>query len=151
MKKVLILLVLVMNFGCSTKAKIIDSITCKENISLQYDKINSREKQYVIKAKKLNAFIVYFLSEFDDDIQGFVNNELKYEKHLKLDGSSDELKEYFGYNYSKDKTLPILKIVSKTKKTCFDIKIDKKYKIVYVYISKEGKWTVRFSNTYYAR
>ncbi len=72
-----------------------------------------------------------------------------YEKYLDLNGSSDSMNEYFGYSYSKDTNTPILKVVSKTKNTCFDVAIDRKYKIVYVYLSDDGKWIVLFSNVYY--
>jgi hypothetical protein len=116
---------------------------------LQYDKIKNSDKGKPIAKNELKAFTVYFLNEFNDSIKGFVNNKLYFDKFLKITGSNDNLNNYFGYNYSKDINIPNLKIVSKTKNTCFDIEIDKRYKLVYVFLSKEGKWTVRFSNIYY--
>lgn len=134
--------------SCSSKEKIVKNISCEGNISVQYDRLKPKNSGIVSK-QNLQAFTVYFLYEFNDVIKGFVNNELKYEKKLNLSGSSDALEEYFGYNYSKDSETPILKVISETKKTCFDIRIDKRYKVIYVYFSKDGKWTIRFSNAYY--
>lgn len=151
MKSKLYLLVILIIYGCSSQEKVIKNITCLGEVTLQYDKIKRSDKGKPIAKKDLQAFMVYFLYDFNDTIQGYVNNELKYEKFLKLDGSSDIHNDYFGYNYSKDQKTPILKIISKNKKTCFDIKIDKKYKLIYVFIDEKGKWAVRFSNIYYIK
>jgi hypothetical protein len=135
--------------GCASKERTIKNISCLGEVTLQYDKIKNSDKGKPIAKNELKAFTVYFLNEFNDSIKGFVNNKLYFDKFLKITGSNDNLNNYFGYNYSKDINIPNLKIVSKTKNTCFDIEIDKRYKLVYVFLSKEGKWTVRFSNIYY--
>ena len=136
--------------NCSSKSRMINNVSCKGLVNLQYD-INKNGNGYPLANKNSNAFTVYFLNDFKDSIQGFVNNKLYYNKYLKLDGKSDNMKDYFGYNYSKDITTPILKIESKSRNICFDIEIDKKYKLIYVFLSEDGKWTVRFSNLYYGR
>jgi hypothetical protein len=145
----LILAFLILLFSCKPSEKVIKNISCSGNVTLQYDKIKHSDKGKPIAKKDLKAFTVYFLHSFKDSIQGYVNNKLCYEKYLDLSGSSDSMNEYFGYNYSKDTNIPILKVVSKTKNICFDVAIDEKYKIVYVYLSDDGNWIVRFSNVYY--
>jgi len=151
MKSKLYLLLILIIYGCSSQEKVINNITCPGQVTLQYDIVKKSDKGKPIAKKGLNAFTVYFINEFNDSIQGYVNDKLYYDKYLKTSSNSDNLNESFGYNYSKDKKAPILKLISKTKKTCFDIEIDKKYKLVYVFITNEGKWTVRFSNIYYMR
>jgi hypothetical protein len=135
--------------GCASQEKVLKNISCSGEITLQYDKIKRSDKGKPIAKKDLKAFTVYFINEFNDSIQGYVNNSLHYDKYLKLDGNSDNMKNSFGYNYSKDINTPVLKIVSKTRNICFDLEIDKRYKLIYVFFTNDGKWTVRFSNIYY--
>lgn len=135
--------------GCSSQEKVLKNISCPGEITLQYDKIKRSDKGKPIAKKDLQAFTVYFINEFNDSIQGYVNNKIQYDKYLKINGNSDKLNDFFGYNYSKDEKTPVLKLISKTKNTCFDIEINKRYKLIYVFITNEGKWTVRFSNIYY--
>ena len=151
MKSKLYLLVILIIYGCSSQEKVIKNITCLGEVTLQYDKVKQSDKGKPIAKKDLNAFTVYFINEFNDSIQGYVNDKLYYDKYLTIDSNSDNLKDSFGYNYSKDQKTPILKIISKNKKTCFDIEIDKKYKLIYVFIDDKGKWTTRFSNIYYIK
>lgn len=134
--------------SCKAQVKTLPSISCKENVTIQYEKnkFNDRKKPHA--DKMLNAFTVYFINEYKDSIQAFVNDKLYYDKYLKIEGGDDRLNEYFGYNYSKDSKTPILKVISKTNNSCFDILIDKKYKLIYVF-RVNGKWIVRFSNIYY--
>ena len=84
--------------NCSSKSRMINNVSCKGLVNLQYD-INKNGNGYPLANKNSNAFTVYFLNDFKDSIQGFVNNKLYYNKYLKLDGKSDNMKYYFGYNY----------------------------------------------------
>jgi hypothetical protein len=151
MKSKLYLLVILIIYGCSSQEKVIKNITCLGEVTLQYDKVKKSDKGKPIAKKDLNAFTVYFINEFNDSIQGYVNDKLYYDKYLTIDSNSDNLKDSFGYNYSKDQKTPILKIISKNKKTCFDIEINKKYKLIYVFIDDKGKWIARLSNIYYIK
>lgn len=138
-------------FGCVSQEKLIKNISCEGNIVLQYDKIKRNDLGKPLANKNLNAFNVYFIGDFNDSIQSYVNNKLYFENFLQTNNNSDKITNGFGYNYSKDSKIPVLKIISKSKKTCFDLEVNKKYKLIYVFISNEGKWTVRFSNIYYFR
>lgn len=98
---------------------------------------------------KLNAFQVIFLSDFDENIKAYVNDKLVFEEYVKIGTESHSIENTFGYNYESDLKLPILKVESTEKGTCFDIEINKNYKIIYLFIDENGKWIVRFSNEYY--
>jgi hypothetical protein len=130
MKNLFCFLVVMFIFGCACKEKTIKNISCSGNVVLQYDKLNPSKNSKLVANKELKAFTVYFLYDFKDSIQGYVNNQLKFEKYLDLNANSDDLNDFFGYNYQKDIDIPTLKIISKTKNTCFDILIDKRYKVV---------------------
>jgi hypothetical protein len=108
---------------------IIKNINCSGEVVLQYDKIKKSDKGKPIANKDLKAFTVYFINDFNDSIQGYVNDRLCYDKYLKINSNSDNLKDSFGYNYSKDEKTPVLKVISKTKKICFDIEINKKVRM----------------------
>lgn len=134
--------------GCKTQEKTAKKISCSGEVTIQYDKIKRSDKLKPIAKKDLKSFTVYFLSSYHDTIQGYVNGKKKFEKFVNLDANSDSMKENFIYDYSQDKETPKLKIMSKTTNKCFDILIDKNYKLIYVFKNND-KWIVRFSNIYY--
>lgn len=142
------LFILFILISCSPQQKIIKSISCETNITLQYDKPIKSQKISSTDLKR-EGFTVVFLHSFNDSIKAFVNNKIYYDKYLKTVNNSDSHNEHFGYSYKKDTIIPILKVESVTKKSCFDLKIEKKYKKIYIFLSDEGKWIVRFSNNYY--
>ncbi|QYS85996.1 hypothetical protein JJC03_13280 [Flavobacterium oreochromis] len=134
--------------SCSPTQQTIKSISCNNSITIQYDKPLKSQKISSEDIKK-QGFVVIFLQSFNDSIKAFVNNKIYYDKFLKTASNSDNHTNYFGYSYKNDKIVPILKIESISKKSCFDLQINKKYKRIYVFLSDEGNWTVRFSNNYY--
>ncbi|OIQ18128.1 MAG: hypothetical protein BM557_07910 [Flavobacterium sp. MedPE-SWcel] len=133
--------------SCKARLEEAQNLTCPDTVTLQYDYRNRTGSIPV--NKKLKSFTVYFIGSYNDDIEVFVNGKLYYHKHLNIDDNHDNLNDFFDYNYSEDTELPILKIKSKTKETCFDIHIKEKYKILYVFLSERGEWIVRFSNLHY--
>lgn len=148
-KHILIYLFAVIVVSCRSQDGIVKSISCESNVDVQYEKADAKaKKEGLVADKNLEAFTVHFLYDFDEEIKGYVNNELLFDEQVKTNDVTDKTGKYFGYNYAKDESVPILKIA--TEKTCFDIKIDKNYKLIYVYFSKVDGWTVRFSNIYYA-
>src|SRR5690606_25091829 len=135
--------------SCKPQERVVESISCQENIIIQYDKTTVEAKKEGRTAdKKLEAFTVYFLNDFDDYVKGYVNNKLLFDEKIQTNNITSDTDKYFGYNYSKDIESPILKI-SINEKECFDVEIDKRYKLIYVFLTKEGKFIVRFSNQYY--
>ncbi|BFM45279.1 hypothetical protein CFS9_39200 [Flavobacterium sp. CFS9] len=142
------IIIIIIFVACKPQERTAKSRSCSGEVTIQYDKVQQSDKSKLIANKSLNSFTVYFLSNYRDTIQGYVNDKKKFEKFVDLDDNSDSMKEKFIYDYSQDKEIPALKIISKTTKNCFDILIDKKYKIIYVFKNND-KWIVRFSNIYY--
>ncbi|MDO8316250.1 MAG: hypothetical protein Q7T12_01875 [Flavobacterium sp.] len=145
----LVFLILLLTLGCKTHEKTIKNISCSGEVILQYDRIKYSDRNKPKAHKNLETFTVYFLSEYKDSIQGYVNEKLIYENYINQRDSDDDNNKYFNYNYSKDTKIPILKIRLVNKLTCFDIQIDKRYKLIYVWLDRNEKWLVRFSNIYY--
>lgn len=144
-------IVITLSFGgCNAQEKVIKSISCNDDITVQYERTTAETKREGLEAdEKLESFVVYFLHDFDDRVKGFVNDELLFDEEILTDEVTSNTEKYFGYSYAKDAKNPVLKISIDKKDKCFDIEIDKKYKLIYVFLTEENKWIVRFSNTYY--
>nr|WP_315163146.1 hypothetical protein [uncultured Flavobacterium sp.] len=148
MKKFIIIFIFSFFISCKTE-KSISNISCHGKVSVQYDRIKREDRNKPKANKNINGCTVYFINEYDDQIEAYVGGKLKFEKYLKISDSSDSLENYFAFGYAENTEMPILKIKSKTQNTCFDIQIEKKYKLIYVFLSRSGKWTVRYSNLIY--
>ncbi|TQI71227.1 hypothetical protein JM79_2154 [Gramella sp. Hel_I_59] len=143
-----ILLILLFSVSsCKTSDKFLNNISCNGDLTIQWDRkvINENPRA----DKKSHYFQVIFLSDFNERIKGYVNDKLVFDEYVKIGADSHKIDRTFGYNYQKDFKTPVLKVESIQKGTCFDIKIDKSYKIIYLFIDENGKWIVRFSNEYY--
>lgn len=135
--------------SCKISEKIAENLSCDGNIEIQYDRTKLFGNDNPRADRKLDAFQVVFLSDFDENIKAYVNDKLVFDEYVKIGTESHSIENTFGYNYESDLKLPILKVESIEKGTCFDIEINKKFKIIYLFIDKDGKWVVRFSNEYY--
>ena len=148
-KYILILVFAIISVSCRSQDGIVKSISCTSDVDIQYEKADAQaKKEGLVANKNLEAFTVHFLYNFDGEIKAYVNDKILFNEQIKTNDVTDKTGKYFGYNYSKDEKTPILKIEMDEK--CFDIKIDKDYKLVYVYYSKADGWTIRFSNIHYA-
>ena len=148
--KIIIIFATSFLLGCGAQETVVNSISCNENITVQYDKVSFRAKQEGLRTdKNKDSFVVHFLNDFDVNVKGYVNDKLLFNERVTTRQSTSESGKYFGYNYSKDSINPILKISLLDKDKCFDIEIDKKYKLIYIFLTKNNKWIVRFSNEYY--
>ncbi|RXG17137.1 hypothetical protein DSM03_10212 [Leeuwenhoekiella aestuarii] len=146
---VLMIIIAVAVSSCRSQDRIIQSITCGTNVNVQYEKADAEaRKEGLVADENLKSFVVHFLSDFDGKVKGYVNDEVLFNKYIKTNEVTDKTDEYFGYDYSDDEQVPILKI--STGEQCFDIKIDKDYKLIYVYRTDNQGWIVRFSNIHYA-
>lgn len=145
MKKLLIILGLsLISISCAQQKQSINSLTCQNKITIQYD--NSKAKG--VMAKNKESIIVFFMNDFNDKIKGYINGEQKFSGEVVTNEISGKSDKNFAYNYSKDKILPILKI-EKENGSCFDVRIKKQYKLIYVFYDSDQEWIVRFSNKYY--
>ena len=143
--------VLTIAVGCKSQDRLVDNISCSGEVTVQYDRIKQSDKDKPKADKDLDALMVYFLSDFNDSIRAYINNKVVFEQQVEIGADSHSLENFFGYNYSEDSSVPILKVESLTRETCFDIPIEKDYKLIYVFLNDDGEWTVRFSNIYYVQ
>ncbi|UGU17927.1 hypothetical protein LS482_08605 [Sinomicrobium kalidii] len=149
-KYFLIAVVTVITVSCRSQDGIVKSLSCEGNVDVQYEKADAQaRKEGLVADKNLESFIVHFLYDFDGQVKGYVNNKLLFNEYIKTNEATDKTGKYFGYSYAKDQETPILKVVT-DKGNCFDIRINRDYKLVYVYFSETERWTVRFSNIHYA-
>ena len=148
MKKFIAIFIFSFIISCKTE-KTISNVSCSGKVLVQYDRTKTEDSNKQKADKNINGCTVYFINEYDDQIEAYVNEKLEFEKYVKVNGSSDSLENHFTFGYSGNSEMPILKIQSKTQNTCFDIQIEKKYKVIYIFLSRTGKWTVRFSNIIY--
>ena len=91
---------------------------------------------------------IIFLNYFHDSIKLYINGNLKFHDVVVTDTVSGKSDKSFSYDYSDDRTLPMVKVGTEDG-NCFDIQIKEKYKLVYIFFDKVKKWTIRFSNKYY--
>lgn len=121
---------------------------------LQSDCGNTFEVQYIKKGKyKLskqerakNYLTVYFLDEFNDQIKISINEKEVFNKKVITDTTKfDTHSAAFTYKLSSANNKYIMKGYSERNKTCFEIPIDTKYRIIYFYYY-QNKWIIRFSN-----
>jgi hypothetical protein len=89
------------------------------------------------------------MSEFNDSIQVFINNKLEFNGYVNTDKVRGDSNQVFGYNYSETSEKVTIKFISLTRSVCCFVDLNKRYKIVYVFIDKLGNWTIRFSNVHY--
>lgn len=146
MKKLLILLELsLISISCAQQKQLVNSFSCQNKITVQYD--NSKAKGVMAKGNK-KSVTVFFMNDFNDKIKGYINGKQKFSGEVLTNEISGKSDKNFVYNYSNDTTLPILKI-EKENGSCFDIRIKKQYKLIYIYYDSNQEWIVRFSNKYY--
>lgn len=145
MKKLLILLgVSVLSISCAQQKQLVNSLSCQNKITVQYD--NSKAKGVIAKGNK-KSVIVFFMNDFNDKIKGFINGKQRFSGEVLTNEISGKSDKNFVYDYNNDKTLPVLKI-EKESGSCFDIEIKKQYKLIYVFYDSNQGWIVRFSNKY---
>lgn len=119
---------------------------CSKDISIEYYrkgfKILTKNK---IAEKSEQKVSIFLESYFNGNIQGFIGDQLIFNKNVVTEESIGTTEEFFIYDYSKDTTLPKIKIL--TEDNCLEFDIKKKYRLVYIY-QYNGKWKVIYSNIY---
>lgn len=130
--------------GCANQQRVIDSLTCPGKIIVERENYSQGKPRIKVDDKQ-NHFAVFFLDGFKDTIQGYVDNKLVFEKFVDSHAGGYYTSD-FSYDYKGDEEPLVLKMVSTTRNSCFDVKIDKKYKLVYVYLLEGDQWTIWFTN-----
>ncbi|MDR2204858.1 MAG: hypothetical protein LBE36_01685 [Flavobacteriaceae bacterium] len=144
MRKLLILKgIFLLLISCTSQNKLSNSLSCDTRITVQYD--NAKRKAGMAKTDK-KSITVIFVSDFNDHIKSYVNGKEVLNDFVKTNDTGLS-NNFFYYNYSQDENPPIIKI-QKENSDCFDIKINKKYKLVYIFHDSNLGWIVRFTNKY---
>ena len=135
--------------GCGSHQQIISSLSCGENVTIQYDKLSKADRRDGMLADaNQNSALVYFENTFDDSIKAYLNGKIIFDAFVKTDNSKASADTLFGFRYSDKGKKDILKIVSKNK-GCIDFNINRDYKLIYLFFTEKERWIVRFSNIYY--
>ncbi len=140
---------LLCTFGCSNRQQIISSLSCGEGVTIQYDKVSRADRRHgTLADPRQQSAVVYFENSFEDWIKAYLNGEIIFDAFVKTDNSKASADTLFGFRYSDKGKTDILKIVSK-KQGCIDFKINRNYKLIYLFFTEEKRWIARFSNIYY--
>lgn len=131
--------------SCVHPIKVVKSISCSSNFELQFDKTTSKGQ---MRKKNQKNITLIFLNYFSDSIKVYFNGKLKFQEFVVTDSISGDSHKRFFYDLRNEKKLPILKVES-SNRNCFDIQLNKKYKLAYLFLDDKKNWTIRFSNKYY--
>lgn len=147
--KFVILSLLMITFGCSTRKGMQTLDSCHGPLEVQFERVSTNDSSgRPIADLKLKSFVVHFLNDFEDSVYAFVNEKLIFKDYVQTNQASGSAEKYFGYDYSNDKSNSlVLKVVGS--KSCFKVNVNKKFKVIYLFKSPENQWTVRFSNFHY--
>jgi hypothetical protein len=130
---------------------VVSSLSCDEAITIQHDQVSHEDRRTGILADQLqNSIVVYFENTFRDSITAYLNGAVIFDAFVDTEESKDGADTLFAFRYSDKNTIDILKIVSK-QNGCIDFKIDRDYKLIYLFFTEERRWIARFSNIYYLR
>ena len=141
-----ILFLVILIYGCKTSNKSIVSSPCNDNISVKYHKVTKEDvKEGMVADKKQESVVVFFEDYYNGNVKAYANKELVFDEVIETDESLGTTEKHFTYNYSKDKSLPKLKVISEN--NCVEMSINKDYKLIYVYYYKD-KWDIIYSNVY---
>lgn len=150
MKKTIYLIFLInlIFFGCKPKEKLVENVSCDGKLKSQYEWLdwNKEDRTHVVANRFFKGgFTIYFVSELKDSLKLYVNSEFRAKLDIDRSENEEELNYAFSFGKAED-SIPTVKVESESKKTCFDVKLNRKYPIVYVWLDKNGEWTIRFSN-----
>lgn len=129
---------------CKSLSKSESKSSCGNIFEVQYDSGG----KYKIPKEEMdkNYITVYFENTFNDNIKININEKEVFNKEvITNDKKPDDYSDAFIYKMDlKDKTY-LLKGFSKRNNTCFEIPINTKYRIIYLFYYQE-QWVIRFSN-----
>ncbi|PDS26332.1 hypothetical protein B0A77_03210 [Flavobacterium branchiophilum] len=148
-KRTIILFLIILSvYSCKPKENIVKNVTCGGNLKVEYEwlDLDKEDRNHIVANKYFKGgFTIYFVSEYDDLFKLYVNNEFIIKKEISRTEDDKIFNSGFSFGKAED-SIPIFKVESINKKSCFDVKLNRKYPILYVWLAENGKWTIRFSN-----
>ncbi|WP_172279325.1 hypothetical protein [Chryseobacterium sp. LAM-KRS1] len=138
------LLILCFLSGCKSFTKQDLQSSCGNTFEVQY--IENGKYKLSKQERAKDYLTIYFLEEFNDQIKISINQKEVFNKKVITDTTKfDTYSAAFTYKISSTDTNYVIKGYSERNKTCFEVPINTKYRIIYLYYHNE-KWIVRFSN-----
>lgn len=135
-------------YGCKSKETFIKNVSCSGKVKVEYEWLDwdKEDREHVISNRFTeNHFTVYFVSEYKDSLRMYIDNEYRAKSYVEKKENEEDLAYGFSFGLNKNQ-IPVLKIESSNQKTCFDVKMETKYPTVYIWLDRNGNWTLRFSN-----
>jgi hypothetical protein len=131
--------------GCKSLSKSELKSDCGNTFEVQYD--NGGKYKLSKKERDKNYITVYFESDFNDRIKIDINHKEVFNKEvITNDRKPDDYSDAFVYKMNSEDKTYLLKGVSERNKTCFEVPINPKYRIIYLFYY-QGQWAIRFSNS----
>lgn len=130
--------------NCESVSKSMLFSDCGNTFQVQYDKAG----KYLLPKNEINKdyFLFYFENDFNEKIKITINQKEIYNKEVKTnEKKSDEYSDKFIYNIDPKEKKIILRGYSEKNNTCFELPLNKKYRIIYLYYY-QNQWIIRFSN-----
>lgn len=152
MKYLISYLLLILIFSCDSSKNIIKkqnnnvSSTCGDSISVKYNKEtrNDYNEGMIVRDNK-ESVIIYFEDFFNGYVKAYSDNKLLFNEKIETEESLGTTGKYFTYNYSKDKSIPVLNIFFE--ENCVEFSINKKFNLIYIYYYNDN-WDIIYSNVY---
>lgn len=122
---------------------------CNEgDITVYYRSSENFEDITPVLDEKMSYVKVFLRGNLNDTLSVLFNNNLILENYCRIDANDlHGVKEIY-YNYSNDKSRPILTIKSKFyPKDCLQLVVDTRYKLMFVN-KIDDSWFVTYSNFY---
>lgn len=143
MRKLTFFLLLFFLWNCKSSKQLTQKSSCGNNFEVQYDK---PEKYLLPKTERDKNYLLFYLeSNFNDNVKIYINKKEIFNKQVVTnDKKPDDYSEKFIYKMDNE-TKYILNIQGEDSKTCLELPVDTKYRIIYLYYYR-NKWIVRFSN-----
>lgn len=138
------IVVLLLFLGCKSLSKSDLKSECGNTFEVQY--IKNGKYTLSKQERDKNYITIYFESTFNDKIKIDINQKEIFNKEVVTnENKPDDYSDAFIYKINPEDKTFLLKGFSERNNTCFEIPINPKYRIIYLFYY-QGKWVVRFSN-----
>lgn len=142
--KVNYLLIVCCLWSCKSISKTELKSDCGNTFEIQY----AKDGKYLLSQKERdkNYIIFYFENNFNDKVKISINQKDIYNNQVVTNAEKpDDYADMFIYKMNPGEMNFFLKGFSETSKTCFEIPLDTKYRIIYLFYY-QNHWIIRFTN-----
>lgn len=129
--------------------KVIEDNSCKGKTEIHTEWLEKENEtaNHVVVKNPPDYFAINFVGDFNNDsFSIFVNNKLHSNLNIE-EPEEDKAKYVVVISRRIYPEIPLLRIESVKLKKCFDIKLDAKHPLVYIWLDND-KWIVKYTNFY---